>query len=159
MSKRSLSIVLLALSCACASLPAKEKAVTSLATIQGQLELVQDTERRACNAASFDADAMKPITECAGPLSTTLQLTTAKHQQFASGMAKAFSLQRRAAIALQAWHPGQPAPAELVGLQSQASDLLTLLQALAQTADQKQMVASGQALLSEIQAILKALKG
>lgn len=143
----------------CGSLPAKERAVTSLAATQSSLEVLQDAERRTCNPVAFDADATKPILTCEGALATTLQLTTAKHQAFASSMAKAYSLQRRAAIALQSWHPGQPAPAELVGLQSQAQDLLTFLNALAANENQKQLIAAGQALLTEIQKVIAAVKG
>jgi len=143
----------------CASVPAKQKAVTTLGNVQSQLEIVQDAERRTCNQVAFDADAAKPILACEGPLSTTLGLTTAKHQEFASAMAKAYSLQKRAAIALQAWSPGQPAPAELSGLQTQAQTVLDFLKALAVTDAQKQMIASGQALLSEVQKVIAAVKG
>ncbi len=159
MRSRIALVLILALTfTACASLPAKEKAVTSLASAQTSLEVMQDAERRACNPVSFDADALKPVTECTGPLSVALGLTTAKHQAFASGMAKAYNLQKRAAIALQAWKPGTPAPVELSGLQDQAQTLLDFLKALAVGADQKQLVAVAQTLLDEIQKVIHAVK-
>lgn len=143
---------------ACQSIPAKQKAVTSLSQVQNTLEVLQDAERRLCNPISFDADATKPILECVGPLAQTAQLTTAKHQTFAAGMAKAYNLQKRAAIALQAWNPGTPAPAELPGLQSQAQTLIDFLKALAIGADQKQLVAVAQTLLDEVAKVIAAVK-
>src|SRR6188768_723465 len=160
--KRSLIFALVTLALVvganCSSLPAKQKAVTSLASVQNSLEVLQDAERRLCNPVSFDADATKPILECVGPLAATTQLTTAKHQEFASGMAKAYNLQKRAAIALQAWAPGTPAPAELPGLQAQAQTLIDFLKALAIGVDQKQLVAVAQTLLDEIQRVINAVK-
>src|SRR6188768_3260212 len=161
--KRSLIFALVTLALVvganCSSLPAKQKAVTSLASVQNSLEVLQDAERRLCNPVSFDADATKPILECVGPLAATTQLTTAKHQTFAAGMAKAYNLQKRAAIALQAWAPGAPAPVELSSLQTEAQSLVSFLKALAQNNDQKQLVAVGQALLDEIQKVISAVKG
>ncbi len=153
-----LSLVLALTVSACASVPAKQKAVTSLASVQTSLEVTQDAERRVCNQASFDADALKPITECTGPLSVALGLTTAKHQAFAAGMAKAYGLQVRAAIALRAWSPGTPAPVELSSLQTAAQSLVDFLRALAQNEDQKKLVAVGQSLLDEIQRVIHAVK-
>ncbi len=143
----------------CASVPAKQKAVTALSSVQTSLEVTQDAERRICNQASFDADSLKPILACEGPLSVTLGLTTAKHQTFAAGMAKAYNLQKRAAIALQAWAPGAPAPAELSSLQTEAQSLVSFLKALAQNDDQRRLVAVGQALLDEVQKVINAVKG
>ena len=62
--KRSLIFALVTLALVvganCSSLPAKQKAVTSLASVQNSLEVLQDAERRLCNPVSFDADATKP---------------------------------------------------------------------------------------------------
>lgn len=151
-------LFLVAATAFCSSLPAKQRAVTSLASVQTQLEVLQDAERRLCNPVSFDADAMKPITACEGPMAQTVQLTTAKHQTFAAGMAKAYNIQKRAAIALQAWAPGAPAPVELSSLQTEAQSLIDFLRALASGEDQKRLVAVGQSLLDEVQKVIKAVK-
>lgn len=153
-----LSLVLALGLTGCASVPAKQKAVTTLASVQDSLEVLQDAERRLCDPVSFDADATKPILACTGPLAATTQLTTAKHQQFAAGMAKAYNLQKRAAIALQAWAPGTPAPVELKSLQTEAQSLIDFLRALAGNEDQKKLVAVAQSLLDEIQKVMHAVK-
>ena len=142
----------------CASLPAKERATLSLQAVQGQLEVLQDAERRLCNPVAFDADPTKPITECAGPVSQTLGLTTEKHKTFAGHMATAYSAQRRLAIALQAWKVGQPTPPDLSTLEAQIRAALALARTLASNDSQKQLIETGEATLDEILKILNAVR-
>jgi hypothetical protein len=105
----------------CASLPAKQKAVVGLQTSELALEGAHDTERNLCSPT---ADKTQPITHCDGVAAATLQLTDARHQQLATLFSNAFDAQGRAAVALQAWQAGEPAPASLAEYRKVIQDTL-----------------------------------
>lgn len=142
----------------CASLPAKQRAVLSLQATQTHLELVQDLERRLCNAQSFDVDPTRPITECAGPVATALQLTTERHRVFAGHMATAYAAQRRLGAALLLWQPGSPVPAEVSTVEAQVRAALAVARSLVEEDERRDLIDAGEALLDEVLAVVDILR-
>jgi len=106
---------------ACASLPAKQKAVVSLQASELALEGAHETERNLCSPT---ADKTQPITHCEGVTAATLQLTDARHQQLATLFSRAFEAEGKAAQALKAWQAGEPAPASLAEYRKVIQDTL-----------------------------------
>src|SRR5688500_11282862 len=109
---------------ACASMGAKDRAIYTHQSTQTHLEVVQDTERRLCNPAAFEADPSAPILECTGPVAAGIGLTTEKHRAFAGHMRNAYAAQIRLGSILMLWKPGAPVPVELTTLESQVTSAL-----------------------------------
>lgn len=158
MKVRALLVSLVVFATACSSLPAKQIAVQSNKLAGQSIWALQDTERRICNQASFDKDPLVPITECTGPLATAATLTTAKHQEFAKVLTRAYQLRIRVDFALLAWQPGQPAPTELPSLQQAADEALKLARALTQTNEQRELVTLADTVVTEVRNIVNALR-
>src|SRR5258707_776967 len=81
---------------ACASLPAKQQAVTAVQTAETALGQAQDVERQLCNPALAARTPPVAITHCEGPTATALRLDDATHQRFAQTLSTAFGLQLQA---------------------------------------------------------------
>ncbi len=148
----------------CASIPAREKAVVSLQAVQVALGKVQDAEREICNTSLYRSlDVTEQwtvaIPVCAGPNAEAAKLTTEKHKEISSVLAKAFALNQRAANALLVWKPGSPEPVEVTQLMGQAKSFLSIATALATTEQQKALVSLGATLIKEIEAVIDAVKG
>lgn len=131
--KRLCLIVTFALVCACANLPLKQRAVVSLAASEMALETAHNTERSICSPTS---DQSKAITHCDGPQAATFGLTDARHKDLALAFSRAFAAESLAAMTLQRWKAGDPAPTTLVEYQRLVNDILnTILAILPQAKD------------------------
>ncbi len=116
--------ILLVLSIACASLPAKQRAVVSLGASEAALEAAQTAERLLCAPG---ADQTKGIAHCDGPTAATVGLTDARHLQLAGLFSRAFQAEIAAAMILQTWAPGQPTPASLTDYITIINQILQLV--------------------------------
>lgn len=129
MKRISLALALV-VATACASLPVKQKAVTSLQVTHVALSNAQDFERQAYAAQTIPG------------------LTQARHQQFAGIFSKAFQDEITAGAALRAWKAGDPAPQSLAQLQADADQALAVV---------GQLVPQASDLTSKIQAVADAV--
>ena len=148
----------------CASVPARQKAVVSLQSVQVALGKIQDAEREICNTALYRSlDVLEQwsvaMPVCEGPNAAAARLTTEKHKEISSVLAKAFALNQRAATALLIWQPGSPEPGEVTQLMGQAKSFLSVAQSLAATEQQKALVSLAAALIKEIEDVIDAVKG
>ena len=103
--KRALFAILLLN--ACASVPLKERAVSTYQASASILQNVQTAERAICNPT---ITAPAPITACVGAAAEAAGLTTERHRTFAVALSKAAGLGIPAGDALKAWQAGQPVP-------------------------------------------------
>jgi hypothetical protein len=125
--KRLLSLVLcVSLVSACASLPLKQKAVTSLQASEVALEAAHDLERGLC----FISPATESGGHCTSPVAASVGLTDERHQQLAALFAKAFEVEIKAATVLQAWQSGDPAPASIAEYQADITAILNVARQL-----------------------------
>lgn len=108
----------------CGSIGLKQQAVITLNGSEAALEAAHDAERLVCSPTANQAAA---ITHCDGPLAVQLGLTDAKHQALARAFSVAFEAQAKAAIVLQAWRAGDPAPASVSEYHQDVSDVLALV--------------------------------
>jgi len=105
---RLILVLALVVSTACASLPAKQRAVVSLQASELALEAAHDAER-----AAF--------------LSHVPGLTVSVHQRIAGAFVVAFDAQITAATALKAWRAGEPAPVSVAEYRHDLTDIMTLV--------------------------------
>lgn len=122
--KKVLTVLTLSLALACASLPAKQKAVVDLQASETALEAAHDAERALCSPT---ADQTKAITHCDGAQAVAIGLTDARHQQLAGLFSKAFGAETIAATALKSWQAGDPAPASVADYQKIVSQILAAI--------------------------------
>lgn len=157
--KKLLSLVLLS-SLALVACGANSKQVAVLANRAAgqQVWNIQDTERRICNQAAFDADPTEPILECAGPMAQASGLTTEKHREIAKHLSAVYAVRIRIDQALLTWQPGTPEPAGIDSMLTQANAALAVIRGLASTDEQRALVDAGEALVDEIRKIIAAFR-
>lgn len=124
--KRFPPFVAILLLAACASLPVKQKAVVGLQASEMALESAHDIERSLC----FVTPATESGGHCTNPLAAEFKLTDALHQHMAGLFSHAFTIQIKAAMALQAWRAGEPAPDGVAQYRQDVQDILGLAQSL-----------------------------
>lgn len=122
--KTFLTVCILSASIACASVPLKQRAVTSLAASEMALEAAHDAERSICAPT---ADQSKPITKCDGPIAARLGLTDRRHQDLAQAFSRAFAAEALAAMTLRQWRAGDPAPTTLAEYQKIVNEILSII--------------------------------
>lgn len=142
----------------CASLPAKQQSAEGHASVERSLALLQDGERRACNPQAFAKSPSSPVLACEGPLSQSLGLTTARHQEIAAVLAEAFLTQQRLGAAILLWQPGTATPTEISDFEKQVQAALRMLQALAPGEDQKRLISAAQAVIDELKRVVAAAR-
>ena len=103
MKKLYALVLAVSLTLACASLPAKQKAVNGVQLAEVTLGQAQDIERQLCNPQLAVQTPPVPITTCTGPTAATIGLDDAKHKVFVQALSNAFGLQIKATTALEAW--------------------------------------------------------
>lgn len=159
--KRLLLCLLLGATVSCASIPVKQRAVTTLQANETALGQAQDIERRLCDPAKAAITPLVPITACTGPTATSIGLTDARHQQFARALSTAFDLQIKAAAALQAWKAGDPAPATLLELKTDIDATLVVVRQLTTGANENVQILLGkiQAALDSVAATITLIQG
>lgn len=118
---RTSFVIVLALATACASLPAKQRAVVGLQASETALEAAHDAERALCAPT---ADQTKAITHCDGPQAASLRLTDARHHDLADLFSRAFAAEQVAAKALLAWKAGDPVPTDIAGYQAIVNEIV-----------------------------------
>lgn len=123
---------------ACASLPVKQKAVIGLQASETALEGAHNIERSLC----FVTPSTESGGHCTNPQAAAVKLSDATHQKLATIFAKAFAIEIKAAIALQAWQAGQPVPTDVAGYQAAIQDALVTA---------KQLDPAASALITQIQ--------
>jgi hypothetical protein len=144
---------------ACASLPVKERAVQTLNATQNTLANIQDTERRLCNAAEYDASPTTPIKACAGPLADATMLTTERHQRIAAALSKAFDAQIKASVVLRSWRAGDPVPATLPDIMDALETVTEVVRELAPNSDLFRELDTILQARRELEELVAALKG
>jgi len=150
--KRLTVLALISVTLACASVPVKQKAVTTLQANETALGQAQDIERRLCDPAKAALTPPVAITACTGPTAATIGLTDARHQQFARALSTAFDLQIKAGAALQSWKAGEPPPATLLELKADIDATLVVVRQLTTGANENVQI-----LLGKIQAALDSV--
>jgi hypothetical protein len=143
-------VVALVVTAACASLPAKQRAVVGLQASETALEAAHDAERALCAPS---ANQSQPIVQCDGAQAAAIGLTDARHQQLARVFATAFASEAHAATALKAWQAGDPAPVTVADYHKDVTAVLALVANLIPSA--QSVVTKVQTAVDEAAAIAK----
>ncbi len=110
----------------CGQISLKQKAVISLAASETALEAAHDAERLLCSPTSNQAAA---ITHCDSAQAAAVGLTDARHVTIAKAFSQAFIAQNKAAIALQVWRAGEPAPSSVDEYRTDIQQVLAVVSA------------------------------
>lgn len=139
---------------ACASLPAKDRAVRTYQTIHATVSTVQDFERAACIPDAADAK------HCTSKLAAQMGLTDAKHVELNGYLSDAFALEIKVGAELKAWQTGQPVPPGVAQLTVLASKILTVAEGFtAADSDARRILTEAKNLVAAVKAITDALGG
>jgi hypothetical protein len=127
----------------CASLPPKQVAVTDIQQVETLLGTVQDTSTALC--------VPNPPTHCTA---TPAIFTDATWHALNVGIQAAFAAQIQLATALKAWTPGPTGVVPSVAsVSQQAQAIIAAIQALPVGAQEAQILAQAQAVVTEINTI------
>lgn len=110
---------------ACASVPVKQRAVTSLQASETALASAHDLEMGLCYAKPADLGS-----HCTAPAAAAAGLTDQRHVALEHAFELAFDAESKAALVLLTWKAGDPPPATLSEYQSIIQTILTLAQQL-----------------------------
>jgi hypothetical protein len=117
----------------CASLPpARDQAIQGLQTSEVALSAAYTAERALC----FVQPQVESGPHCTNPSATVVGLTDKRHQDAGDYAIAAFQAQKKAALALQLWQPGQVVPTDVATYQSSIQNLLSVAQTLAPGANE-----------------------
>ncbi len=124
MMRRLVAAILIAFTVSCASVPLKQKAVTTHQAMHLALVEVDDLERDLC------APEPTRTNHCTAASATLIGLTDAKHQRISNQIAAAYKVDIDLSTALITWRSGEPAPKEIDQMLMAAQETLTAIEPL-----------------------------
>lgn len=111
---------------ACASTPIKQKATLGLQASETALEAGHNIERSLC----FINPGLESGTHCTNAVAAQAKLDDVTHVKIAAFFEAAFTVQKKATIALSAWKAGDPVPATVLEYQTDINKILAVAQNL-----------------------------
>lgn len=137
-----------ALAAGCASVPLKQQISASHQAVHQAIVTLDDAERQLCGPAPAAPS------HCAAATAAAVGLTDARHQAISAALVKAFDADAKAGRAIVAWRAGDPPPADVQQLLTDAQDALGAVQAITDTS----LVQKAQTLVARAQALLSSFK-
>jgi len=163
---KSVPIVLLAVALGwiltgCASLPAKQRAVVSLQSVESALGAAQDFERANYIALGENVTAPPALRKYCPPsaLAAPLPTNATVHQVVSCLFVQAFSSQIASAQALQNWSAGAAPPTFLGELRGEVDAIFGIVKGLSANTNQQQFLTLTQNTVDSVLSVVQLVGG
>lgn len=148
-------------SISCASMPAKQRAVVSLQSVESALGAAQDFERANYVALGENVPASAALRKLCPPSALPAQLpaNATVHQVVSCLFVQAFNSQMASAQALQTWSAGTAPPTFLGELRGEVDAIFGIVKGLSQNTNQQQFLTLTQNTVDSVLSVVQLVGG